>query len=177
MAYYIVRSEAILAVIHKFFDDRNARAQEIEDFIKTIPNANKKGWYPKSRHESGLRAIRFKGKPPKGWVSEPRCAGGYRPHKSLNIVKEIREKWEELGSVPFSPVNDAIGFTSRLMFNEDQCTWVDHPGLEKLGDTYVIELDGYRSARYKPPEGMEEITTKEYDIQKAKDILKRENLD
>jgi len=107
----------------------------------------------------GIIAVQFDEKP-RGWVvwKNDHHPDMYKPHKSMKEVVDIREGIENLPLVEKSAVNELLGleeeYGNKVLF---------HPAFGFRDDMVYVSLPDYVTPdKYKPIEGMVEITHSEY---------------
>lgn len=155
--FYVVKNKEIKKKLIEWSDkeqDRKERAFKI---------AKKYGGDGVQLTDSYLFAIHFpKGNPGEDWIYEDR--GCYRPHGKKKSAKKIREDFKSIEKMkPTLSVlcNNILNYETFIDPNSNKVSFC--PGFKRVlssGDLFLTTPDYV--TKWKPPEGVEEITYTEY---------------
>ena len=165
MNYKVNKGTETYRKIDTWFSDRQICRDKATELVKEITGKSQ-SYFPDDDIVShgGISGVPFDEKPEKGWieVSFDTGKGFYIPHGRLKIVKEVREKINNLPKVHLADLKKAMGL--------EKCFW-STPGVSKSKDCYLVSFNEelYKKYQENPAFDLIEITHSEYEKLKKGD--------
>lgn len=165
MAYYLVKTKKMREPFEELQEQYTSRHKA---YKKVLKQTGANGGYLSDK--SGLMGLTFKKAPDSClWCKVRGIDDAYRPRRNKKATKELQALFHTIPFIKFDPINKAIKFDPWKMMNSigGRICW--HPAVHCIADdVWVFHLPEYTDEKYKPPQGIIEITNTKYEELKAK---------